>query len=387
MCHTERVAAALLMLAAILPCGACAQRWTFARAGYPSAGPPEGTLPPVPPMAGTTGYCLPAESQNAAPPVFPGPGQLALSDYSPVATVAFQPLPDMLDSGVLPAEALPPAAAFQPPAAAFQPPGGPAFDPLYTPAAQTPEFTPLPGGARLEAMWQQAKHDIYSDHANYYSWNTMRDLALGIAVASPVANTSLDQHFRDWYQHDVRSTGTDNFASFWKTFGEGQIFIPSFAGLALVGQYFGDGPLLGTAGDYGGRVTRAYLVGGPPMLVMQYFLGGGRPDDSGEASYWRPFCDSHGVSGHAFISSVPFITAANMVENPLAKGTFYILSTFTAWSRINDDAHYLSQACLGWWMGYLACRAVDDTARESRQFTITPIATPDMIGAAMVYQY
>ena len=68
----------------------------------------------------------------------------------------------------------------------------------------------------------------------------MRDLLCAVAGASVLANTNLDEDFQRWYQRDVRSSGCDNFAAFWKTFGEGQIFIPAFAGLGLVGGMFED---------------------------------------------------------------------------------------------------------------------------------------------------
>ena len=228
------------------------------------------------------------------------------------------------------------------------------------------------------------RREVRADYAHYYNWPTMRDLLLGVAAGSLLANTSLDADFQDWHQQDIRNGGTDDFAGFWKVFGEGQIFIPSFACLAVVGGTFPQLPLFGVTGDFGNRVTRGYLVGAPPMLLMQFCLGASRPGEDSAESRWKPFDDNNAVSGHAFGGAVPFITAAKMCEHPWAKGVFYACSMLTPWSRVNDDAHYLSQACLGWWMAYLACSAVDDTQRESRSLTLTPIVTPQMTGVAVV---
>jgi len=227
---------------------------------------------------------------------------------------------------------------------------------------------------------------IRGDYRNYYSWRTFRDLSFAVALAAPFANTSLDADFGNWYQRDVRSDGTDDFAAFWKTFGEGQIFIPAFAGLWLVGGMLDQWPVMDAMGTYGGRVTRGYLVGGPPMLFMQFLLGGGRPDEHSCGSQWRPFQDSNAVSGHAFMGAVPFITAAKMSSNFWIKSTLYICSTLTGWSRVNDHDHYATQACLGWWMAYLACRAVDETDAEQRCFEVMPIATPEMSGIGVMYR-
>jgi hypothetical protein len=243
-----------------------------------------------------------------------------------------------------------------------------------------------PFGARCRRFAGQFVADVCSDHCHYYRWETLRDLSLAVGGASILANTAMDENFQNWYQDDVRSSGTDNFAEFWKVFGEGQIFIPAFAGLGLVGNLCRHRPLFGAAGDFGDRVTRGYLVGAPPMLLMQFTLGSSRPGEAAVGSQWQPFEDTNAVSGHAFMGAVPFITAARMVDRPLIKTGLYVCSTFTAWSRVNDNDHYLSQICLGWWMAYLACRAVDQTEQTNPHFAFVPVATPDMSGVAMVFQ-
>ena len=237
---------------------------------------------------------------------------------------------------------------------------------------------------RLCAEFRRFGRTVWCDHRHYYSWQPIYNTALGFAAGGILANTAIDQHFQDWYQDDVRSSGTDDVATLFKTFGEGQIFIPAFAGLALLDVFCEDLPVLGIAGDLGDRVTRAYLVGAPPMLLMQLVTGASRPGEASSNSEWKPFDDDNGVSGHAFMGAVPFITAARMCDSFWLKSGFYILSTLTAWSRVNDDRHYLSQACLGWWMAYMACRAIDQTEYDKRLVALTPIATPEMTGVGII---
>ena len=227
---------------------------------------------------------------------------------------------------------------------------------------------------------------LWTDHGNFYSWVTIRDLLLGMGAGGILANTSLDGDFQDWYQDDVRSLGTDDFAAFSKTFGDGQFVIPAVAGLALMGALCDYTPCGDLVEDFGCRSTRAYLVGAPPTLLLQFGLGASRPGETSHGSQWRPLDDVNSVSGHAFVGAVPFITAAKMTENRCLKGGLYLCSTFTAWSRVNDDRHYLSQACLGWWIAYLACRAVDDTEFEDEHLTLSPIVSPDMVGIGAVYR-
>jgi hypothetical protein len=43
----------------------------------------------------------------------------------------------------------------------------------------------------------------------------------------------MDRHVAEWYQNDVRSSGTDDLAKFWKYFGEGGVWVPIFAATAV----------------------------------------------------------------------------------------------------------------------------------------------------------
>jgi len=255
------------------------------------------------------------------------------------------------------------------------PPDGLAAAECGTPDCGPPCHGPLGGFARR--VWQ--------DHRNYYGARNFWEMGYALAGASVLANTSLDADFQGWYRRDVRTSSSDDFARFCKVFGEGEIFAPSFACLALATSLLPEGPLVSTTGEFADRTTRAYLVGAPPMLFMQGFLGGSRPGEDPGESRWKAFDDNNAVGGHAFMGAVPFITAAQMSDRPLVKTALYACSTLTAWSRINDDAHYLSQVCLGWWMAYMACRAVDETqaARHARGYEIAPLATPEMAGVGV----
>ena len=213
-------------------------------------------------------------------------------------------------------------------------------------------------------------------------------MSLGLAIAAPVANTDLDGEFATWYQTRVRGARSDQIAQFWKPLGNGIYTLPVCIPLAIAHDvdFFGGHPLLNVAGDWGDRTSRAFLVGSPPMLAMQEILGESRPDSPDAHSSWRPFSADNGVSGHAFMGSVPFITAAQMTDEPAAKGVLYACSFMTGWSRVNDNAHYLSEVCLGWWMGYLACRSVNDTEYARRNVQILPIVSPEMSGIGVQVQ-
>lgn len=210
------------------------------------------------------------------------------------------------------------------------------------------------------------------DLKNYYleSSNLLR-LGIGIAADAVPANTNVDRWIRDKYREDLRSRGTDDAAKVAKVPGTALVTVPVYAGA------YGAGYLLGseTLTEWSQRSARATLVGTPALLILQEAIGSGRPEDGN--SHWKPFHSSHGVSGHAYIGAVPFVTAAEMSEAPYGKGLFFALSALPGLSRINDDAHYFSQAALGWYLAYLSCRVVSKGNPESvghAQFGIAPVA-------------
>lgn len=251
----------------------------------------------------------------------------------------------------------------------------------------TPESRCCPSRAsRVEAGFCEAKCKLWTDYGHFYTGPDLQGLLLGIGGASILANTSLDRDFQGWYQDDARSSGTDRWAEIVRPLGNGWYVIPACVGLGIAGAMF-DETSCGTAiGQFGGRASRAYAVGAPPMLFLQSALGSSRPDEPPHDSRWRPFNDANAVSGHAFVGAVPFITAAKMTDDPCLKGGLYACSLLPAWSRMNDDSHYLSQALLGWWIAYLACDAVGRTDGRDGPFTFTPVAMPGGFGVGIVYE-
>ena len=249
---------------------------------------------------------------------------------------------------------------------------------------------------------QRASGNIASDFRNLYSFDSAKNFGVVLLGAGMLANTQMDQNFQNWHGKHIRSGFTDDMAFAAKQFGEGQIFIPIMATSAVTYRFFQQrrGLREHPLGEFTARTTRGYLVGAPALIAFQSLLGAGRPvfDESHpsrgvnvpHASRWEPFRFANGVSGHAFIGAVPFITAAQMTDKPVVKGLFYALSTTTAWSRVNDDAHYLSQVILGWYLAYLSVRAVSQTEssrRLPRGLTIFPITNESSAGLGVHYRF
>ena len=243
----------------------------------------------------------------------------------------------------------------------------------------------LPAFAEEQGVWA----DVKSDYDEFYSSDRFVRMGIVFAGGAILANTDLDQQFQDNYQNNIRSTSTDDFAVTAKLFGEGKILIPLSLISAGISSYLNDGTELTGVGKWGERTARAYFVGGPAVLVTQILTGASRPAEPPYKSDWKPFNDANGVSGHAFIGSVPFLTIAYMNEdNAFIKYGAYFVSTFAAMSRINDDAHYLSQAMLGWYLGWESVDTVYSVeSKKKSNLHVRPMVGKDSYGVQISYRW
>lgn len=216
---------------------------------------------------------------------------------------------------------------------------------------------------------------IAGDHRNFYSGESLTSLGYGLGIGAVMANTNFDSSARNHFQASVRSASVDEWyhaLRAQKELGNGYYTIPVFAAAWAAGSLLEGRPGAGNVGEWGERSIRGILVGAPPMLSMQYVLGASRPGESTSRSHWQPFQDNNGVSGHAFMGSIPFLTAAQMSEDRWLKAAFYAGSALVPLSRINDDDHFTSQAFLGWWFAFLATSAVEFTQSDDSHWTLSP---------------
>ena len=226
-----------------------------------------------------------------------------------------------------------------------------------------------------EGIWNTVK----KDYSEFYSADRFMRMGIVFSGGAIMANTSIDQDFQDRNAGNIYSVD-DSYN--YKQLGEGKYLISLSLISAGISSYLSDGKELTGIGKWGERTARAYFVGGPTVLLTQLLTGASRPAEAPFKSDWKPFNDSNGVSGHAFIGSVPFLTIAYMNQNnPVIKYSAYLASTLAGLSRINDDAHYLSQVILGWYLGWESVDSVYSVdTKNSRQLAVRPYIGEDTYG-------
>jgi hypothetical protein len=218
----------------------------------------------------------------------------------------------------------------------------------------------------------------------------MAQLGVGLGVGAILANSSMDQAIQQHFQSSVQGATTDEYFEFLrlnKNLGDGTYTLPIFSLAWGLGAILPENEFANTGATWGERSLRGFLVGGPPMLILQNTLGASRPGEGAQGSQWRPFADDNGVSGHAFMSALPFLTAARMTNDQRLKTMFYLGSALGPLSRVNDGAHYTSQALLGWWFAYLAAAAVDDSDIELGNWKWNASYGDEGPAVGLIYRY
>lgn len=186
--------------------------------------------------------------------------------------------------------------------------------------------------------------------AFYLDGPAMARLGAGVLAAGLLANSSADREADEYYRDDLRSPLTDSISDVARLPGDVLISVPLLFGAYILS---GEGEVRSWASD----TLRAFAVGAPAGLFLQYATGGSRPEEGGAG--WKPFRGNNGLSGHSFTGALPFITAAKRQDSIAVKSVLYGLSVLPGLSRVNDGKHYLSQAALGWYLAYLSAAAID----------------------------
>lgn len=231
---------------------------------------------------------------------------------------------------------------------------------------------------------------LLRDQVNFYAPESLVLIGGGFAAGAVLANTSLDRDIQSHLQSSLHNANTDDWLEGLhanKELGDGFYTLPIFAGAWAVGNMLPDAPATEATRIWGERSLRGFLLGAPPLIVMQLATGGSRPGESSHGSEWAPFQDDNGVSGHSFMGALPFITAAKMTDRVGLKGVFYAASTLTPLSRAADSAHYPSQVALGWWMAYISASAVQMTDRPRSHWRLFPTTVANGSGMALEYKF
>jgi len=110
---------------------------------------------------------------------------------------------------------------------------------------------------------------IFQDYKNFYSCENLACVTAAFGAGALMANTGFDTTMQNAWQAGITGSQTGDFFSATKDIGDGIYLLPAAgiaaaAGVALEGVPVGD-----ALGGWGSRSLRIFLVGGPPVYVLQ----------------------------------------------------------------------------------------------------------------------
>jgi membrane-associated phospholipid phosphatase len=166
---------------------------------------------------------------------------------------------------------------------------------------------------------------------------------VGAGLGVVAAATLVDESLRDRIQRHRTSTG-DDVAHAFRHMGEPLVYGTVGLGTIAVGLLAGNRPLA-RAGE---RISAGLLTAAFVTTILKETVGRRRPGGPADAFNFRPFSGKDSwPSGH---STMAFALATGMSDEihrlPVSV-LLYGAATLTAWSRLNDDRHWLSDVITG----------------------------------------
>lgn len=147
-----------------------------------------------------------------------------------------------------------------------------------------------------------------------------------------------------------------------KRFGEAPAMVGISGGLALTG-WVGRRPALVRLG---GQTAAALLLETVVVQATKELVGRARPyqDPDRDGFDFAPFSDQTAFpSGHSAAAFAMATTLGDATHSTWARAGFYTLATGTAWARLAEDKHWLSDVLAGAAVGVLSARVANGRTR------------------------
>jgi membrane-associated phospholipid phosphatase len=192
-----------------------------------------------------------------------------------------------------------------------------------------------------------------------------------VALGGLSALMLLDHPMQRFAQHNSGS-GADNVAGVVRHFGQPEVYGTVTVGLLAAGLATGR-PQLTRAG---GRLAASLALAGLTVQTGKYAFGRPRPEQSLDADGYSPFSGQASLpSGHSAMAFALATSLADDIHRPLATVGLYGMATAVAWSRVNDNRHWLSDVAAGALVGITSAKLA------SGRWRIFGVKAPSILAA------
>lgn len=176
-----------------------------------------------------------------------------------------------------------------------------------------------------------------------------------IAVGAVGVVSLADRGANDWVQ-DQRSSRSDAIARVFRNGGQPAVVFGIGGGILAAGAISGRPNVRRS----GGRVLASLAVAGLTSTAIKAIAGRVRPADTNDPYLFKPFSNRDAFpSGHATMAFALATSLAEEIHNRWATAALYAGATGTAWSRLNDRRHWLSDVLAGATVGITAAKVIE----------------------------
>jgi membrane-associated phospholipid phosphatase len=202
--------------------------------------------------------------------------------------------------------------------------------------------TPLDGSAQDSLFNPPASHVVRWWHG-----------ALAIGALSGLM--FLDKPVQRFAQDNRTPTGNDVARAF-RHFGQPEIYGTVTLGMVAAGLISGEDEVTRA----GGRLAVTLALAGATTTLGKFALGRPRPSESLDADGFKPFSGQDAMpSGHATMAFALATALSDDIRNAWASVGLYTVATGVAWSRVNDDRHWLTDVSAGALVGIASAKLTD----------------------------
>jgi membrane-associated phospholipid phosphatase len=249
----------------------------------------------------------------------------------------------------------------------------------------------LPGDIRLDQEYFKGYlYDTRHIAASALDWRPADWLRLSLLVGATLRLADEDDDIKTWLQ-SRRSPRTDAVASLGRPFGDGRYALSALGALYCYGRLSGNHKLQRTAL----LGFESAVISGAVTGVVKYLSHKRRPSsaETDEVPWGGPAASGAHLSfpsGHSACAfAVGTVIAMEYEERPLVPLLAYSAAALCAFSRLNDNAHWMSDVIVGSAIGHLTARAIVNrhcAGRESR-LDLEPLLSGRGMGLSLCYRF
>ncbi len=200
--------------------------------------------------------------------------------------------------------------------------------------------------------------DIKSILISPSRWQSSDWIKVSLVVGITAGLYTQDQKIQNWVQENRTST-SDRISEFAKPFGDGRYTLPGLGALYLYGHFFENQKAQRTAL----LSLESFVVSGIIVQAIKFIGHRHRPSSGNPYNAWDgpgfstsnlSFPSGHSSSAFAIATVIASEYPDKAFVTPLAYG----IATLTALSRVNDNAHWVSDVFFGAIIGYFTAKAI-----------------------------